>query len=377
MGAMGNWAALVMLGLGTFAIGTDSHFVIGILDLVAGGLGVSGPQAGQLVTLFSLTYALSAPVFGWLLGGFDRRVALLLASVLFIAGNAVCGGAVSYPMMAAGRVLAACGAGMYVPLAFAVASDLAGPARRGVALSIIFGGMTVATALGVPAGTLAARFVDWHMPFFAIAGLAGVMLVLLAAFLPALPPPPAATLRERLLPAGNPRVLAALLMTFLIVLSEFTLYAYIGIVFAGPRALVLPAVLLGFGIGSFLGNLMVGFATDRFGPRRILLGAVVAQTLLLPSIVLLCDVPVLPVAIAFGWGMVSYMYLVPIQHRLVELSREAGPMTLSLNSSAIYLGIAGGGALGGGILAIAGPAGLASGAAGLGALALAIILRRF
>ncbi len=377
MAASGNWVALAMLGLGTFAIGTDSHFVIGILDLVARDLGVSGPQAGQLVTLFSLTYAISAPIFGWLLGGFDRRVALLLAALLFIAGNAICGIAVSFPVMAAGRVLAACGAGMYVPLAFAVASDLAGPARRGVALSIIVGGMTLATALGVPAGTFAARFVDWQVLFFAIAGIGAVMLVLLAAFLPPLSPPPAATLRERLLPAGNPRVLAALLMTFLVVLSEFTLYAYIGIVFAGPLALVLPAVLLGFGIGSFLGNLMVGFATDRFGPRRILLGAVTVQTLLLPAIVLVRDVPLLPVAIAFAWGVVSYMYLVPIQHRLVDLSREAGPMTLSLNSSAIYLGIAGGGALGGGILAFAGPDGLAAGAAGLGAMAVTIILRRF
>ena len=134
---------------------------------------------------------------------------------------------------------------------------------------------------------------------------------------------------------------------------------------------------MSFGFGTILGNIVVGFATDRFGPRRILIAAVAVQTLLMPSIVLARDVPGLPIAISFAWGIVSYMYLVPIQHRLVELSRDAGPMTLSLNFSAMYLGATGGGALGGAVLAVSGVSGLAVGAAAFGALALAIILRRF
>ena len=249
--------------------------------------------------------------------------------------------------------------------------------RRGVALSIVFGGMTVALAFGVPAGLWVVQFVDWHWVFLCIAALSTIMAVLLMGLLPRLPQPARTTLHERLRPAANPRVLAALIMAFLVVLSEFTLYAYIGIVFAQERAAILPAVLMGFGLGTILGNVVVGVVTDHFGPRRILIGAVVVQTMLLPSIVLARDVPGLPIAIAFAWGIVSYMYLVPIQHRLVELSRDAGPMTLSLNSSAMYLGISGGGAVGGALLAVAGVSGLAVGAAIIGAVALTIILRRF
>lgn len=377
MSAGRNGLALAMLGLGAFAIGLDSHIVIGMLDRVAHGLAASGPEAGQLVTVFSLTYALSSPLCGWLFGGIDRRRALAVATLVFAAGNLVCGIAPSYAVMALGRVLAGVGAGMFIPLAFAVATSLVPPERRGVALSVVFGGMTVALALGVPAGTWAAGFIDWHVMFLGIAALGLVMAGLLAVFLPSLAPPAAAGLRERLRPAGDPRVLSALTMTFLIVLGEYALYAYIGIVFGAARADVLPAVLMAFGIGTFLGNFAVGFATDRFGPRRILVGAVAAQSILLPAIVIARDVPGLPVAIAFLWGIVSYMYLVPIQHRLVDLARDAGPMTLSLNSSAIYLGIAGGGATGGAVLAVAGVEGLAAAAGLLGALALGIILRRF
>jgi predicted MFS family arabinose efflux permease len=42
---------------------------------------------------------------------------------------------------------------------------------------------------------------------------------------------------------------------------------------------------------------------------------------------------------------------VPIQHRLLDLSKRFGAFTLSLNSSVIYLGIAAGGALGGLVVA--------------------------
>lgn len=377
MAAARNGLALAMLGFGSFAIGTDSHIVIGMLDRVAHGLAVTGPEAGQLVTMFSLTYALSAPFSGWLLGAVDRRHALVLAFGVFVVGNLVCGIAGGYAVMALGRCLSAIGAGMFTPLAFAIATDLVRPERRGVALSIVFGGMTVALAFGVPAGLWVVQFVDWHWVFLCIAALSTIMAVLLMGLLPRLPQPARTTLHERLRPAANPRVLAALIMAFLVVLSEFTLYAYIGIVFAQERAAILPAVLMGFGLGTILGNVVVGVVTDHFGPRRILIGAVVVQTMLLPSIVLARDVPGLPIAIAFAWGIVSYMYLVPIQHRLVELSRDAGPMTLSLNSSAMYLGISGGGAVGGALLAVAGVSGLAVGAAIIGAVALTIILRRF
>jgi len=354
--------ALAMLGLGTFAIGTDSHIVIGVLDKVAAGLGVGGPQAGQLVTLFSVSYALFAPVCGWLFSGLDRRHAILVASFVFVVGNLVCALAGSYAVMAAGRVLAAFGAGMYVPLAFAIATSLVPPERRGVAL---------------PVGTYAGQYVDWHYIFFAVAALGAMKFAMLAAFLPSLPALASTTLRERLAPAASPKVLTALSTTFIVVLSEYTLYSYISIVFAQGRAAILPAVLLAFGIGAFLGNLGVGFATDRFGPRRILIAAVAVQTALLPSVVLARDIPSVAITLAAAWGVVSYMYLVPIQHRLVELSKEAGPMTLSLNSSAIYLGIAGGGALGGLVLAVFGVGSLAASATLLGLLALAIIWRSF
>jgi predicted MFS family arabinose efflux permease len=76
----GKTIALTVLALGTFAIGTDGHIVIGLLDQIAAGLGVSDPRAGQLVTVFALCYALFAPICGWLFGGLDRKKAIRIAA---------------------------------------------------------------------------------------------------------------------------------------------------------------------------------------------------------------------------------------------------------------------------------------------------------
>ena len=376
----GRTIALAVLALGTFAIGTDGHIVIGILDRIAAGFGVSNARAGQLVTVFALCYALFAPLCGWLFGGFDRKTAIRFSSVVFILGNAVCWLAPNYSVMVAGRIVAAFGAGMFVPLAFTIATNLTSDARRGVALSVVFGGMTIAMLIGVSAGAYLAQRMDWHLVFLII-GAAGVVdLVLLSAFLPAMPQSARTTLSERIAPVRNRAVLITLSITLAGVLSEFTLYTYISVVFEGVEMWsrgILPVVLFTFGGGALAGNIAVGLATDRLGPRRTLLAAFGAQTALMPTLFLVRHVPAAAIGVSFAWGIASYMYLVPIQHKLLELAKTAGQMTMSLNSSAIYLGIAAGGALGGLSLAHFGIASLPILSAALGVGVLALIVRNF
>jgi predicted MFS family arabinose efflux permease len=376
----GRTIALAVLALGTFAIGTDGHIVIGLLEKIAAGFGVSSARAGQLVTVFALCYALFAPVCGWLFGGFDRKTAIRISSAVFILGNAVCWLAPNYPTMLAGRVIAAFGAGMFVPLAFTIATNLTSDARRGVALSVVFGGMTIAMLIGVPLGAYLGSRIDWHLVFLIIGAIGVLDLALLSAFLPAMPQGARTTFGERLAPLQSRAVLITLAITFAGVLSEFTLYTYISVVFEGIQLAthaILPAILFAFGFGALAGNIAVGIATDRLGPRRTLLAAFAVQTVLMPTLFLLRHIPAAAIGASFAWGIASYMYLVPIQHKLLELAKTAGQMTMSLNSSAIYLGIAAGGALGGLSLAQFGAASLPVLSATLGIGVLAVIVRRF
>jgi DHA1 family inner membrane transport protein len=55
-------SALAVLGLGSFAVGTSGLVIVGILDPVAHGAGVSISRAGTLVTAYALGLAAGGPL---------------------------------------------------------------------------------------------------------------------------------------------------------------------------------------------------------------------------------------------------------------------------------------------------------------------------
>ncbi|MCX8998496.1 MFS transporter [Rhizobiaceae bacterium BDR2-2] len=371
---------LVALAVGAFALGADSFIMIGMLSDIAADLGVSQSVAGQLVTVFSLCYALFAPLGATVSARLGGRRTLLAAMAIFTFGNVLCAVADTYATMLAGRMIAAFGAGAFLPVATATASALVGPQRRGVALSVIFGGMTIATAFGAPLGTWSGQMFGWRFAFMAIVAVGLLTMATLFLLVPKGEAASVASLKERLSAARNPRVLATLSVTFLVVMSEYVVFAYLSVVLGGSGAGILPLSMLIFGFGAILGNVITGFATDRFGPARVLLTAIAAQAACIATVVIFRQAPLVVLPVAFVWGVFSYMYLVPIQHRLLTLASEAGAFTVSLNSSVIYLAIAAGGAVGGLILAYASLSvllvfSLCAGAAGF-AVALAVFPAR-
>src|SRR3954464_2851877 len=80
---------LIMLALGMFAMGTDNFIVAGILPAVASSLGTSVSVAGQMVTVYALTYDLLAPVLAALAARSPRKMLLVSALGIFVVGNVV------------------------------------------------------------------------------------------------------------------------------------------------------------------------------------------------------------------------------------------------------------------------------------------------
>jgi predicted MFS family arabinose efflux permease len=145
-------------------------------------------------------------------------------------------------------------------------------------------------------------------------------------------------------------VLTTLLITFFAVCSEHIVYSYVSVLLKntqlGPEA-ILPLALLVFGIGAVIGNFVSGLLTDTFGSKFVLLFSVSIQTLSLFLLAFYVTSPWWVLAIFLVWGITGWMYLVPIQHHLLSLSKRFGALTVSLNSSVLYAGIAAGGMLGG------------------------------
>lgn len=244
-------------------------------------------------------------------------------------------------------------AGVFMPAAGGYAAVLGGPERQGRALSTVIGGLIVAIIAGVPLGVLLGDALGWRAAFVGVGCMAAFSLFGILAWLPKQPPSVVASLGERVALAKRADVLSVLAVTVLTVASTFTVYTYLGVfmqtvIGLGPRGLAV--VLLVFGVASAVGTRVGGSAVDRWGARRMVvcgcglallaylalaLGAALEQAamvVLLPAIML--------------WGLASWGVTTAQQARLVALAPDLTPVSLSLNSSAIYLVSATGAAAG-------------------------------
>ncbi|MEU1290384.1 MFS transporter [Kitasatospora sp. NPDC005856] len=340
---------LLLLALGTFAMGTDSMVVAGILGPISADLGVSVPAAGQLVTVFALGYALLAPVLATLTARWPRRRLLLTALAVFTAANALSALAPTYELLLATRILAAAGAALYTPTASAVATTLVAPERRGRALATVLGGMTVATALGVPLGTWVGR-TDWRMTMWLVTALGLAALAGLALLLRELPAPTAApTLTARLAPLAQGRVLAAAATTLVFFLAFQSVYIYLATAVSGAthgNADRLSLILLTCGVMSVAGSWLGGRLVDRLGVRRVLLTGSATAAAAFTALPWLGQT--MPGALAYATvvPLAGWAISVALPHRLASIDPANAPLLISLNSSALYLGTAAGGAAG-------------------------------
>src|SRR6201996_77642 len=108
---------LLVLALGMFALGTDSFVVAGVLPQISRSFDVTIEAAGQMTTIYAITYALLAPTIAALASGVRRKPLLFWGMVLFVAANLATAVAPTYGIAMATRVLAGLSAAMFAPTA--------------------------------------------------------------------------------------------------------------------------------------------------------------------------------------------------------------------------------------------------------------------
>ena len=344
---------IYLLALGTFAIGTDVFVIAGILPMIAGDLGVSIEAAGQMVTVYALTYALGSPVLAALAAQWRRERVILLALAGFSTADLVCSLAPSFAILLAARFLAGASAALYAPTAYTIAADLAPAERRGAALARVALGMTSATVMGVPLGTWIGQRAGWHVTFllgFALAASAAVALRL--GRIPPLGAAGVPPLRQRFAPLTRPRVVASLLANLLWSVGNYTVYTYSAVLLGARLGMAnLALLLLGYGLGGLSGSQIGGRLVDRFGTTAPILVCVSINIINLAALNLTGGSVVGAAAALFVIAFSGWAAFPAQQSRLLALEAQHGALVLSLISSTIYIGSALGAALGGLLLA--------------------------
>ncbi|HEX6345716.1 MFS transporter [Umezawaea sp.] len=343
-------ARTYLLAAGAFTVGTSGYILSGLLPAVSRELDVSLSTAGQLLTVFALSYAVAAPVLAALTGRWNRRELLVVALAVSALGNVLSALAPNYPLLMAARVVSAVGAAAYTPAATLVATALTAPEHRGRAVATVFGGLTFSLIIGVPAGSLLGGSIGYQGVFALVGAASLIAAVIVRLGVPQVAAPPVVSIRERFAVAADRRVVPVLGMTVLACLAAFSVFTYISPLLAttaGVHGTVISLLLFAYGVGGAIGNSLGGRLTDRFGSQRLLYVVFTVFTAVLVTLPLTTTTTVTAGIALFVWGLFTWSVNPPIQNWLIELAPTNSGLLLSLNASAIYLGVGLSGVFGG------------------------------
>jgi predicted MFS family arabinose efflux permease len=312
---------LLLLSFGAFWTVTLEMLPAGLLPSMSADLGVSPTRIGLLVTLWALTVGLSTVPLSRATRSWGRPRVLATALAVLGASTVVTALAPAYGAVAATRLVAAAGHGLFWSVLMVYAASIAPEGRSGRAISIVLGGPLLANVVGLPLGTALAGPLGWRGVVGGVGALMVVGAVLLRR-LPEVPAPPGA----RVTAAGRrdataPLVIGGALLGALALLAHFAVFTFVSELVTGPWALEagdLSGLLLVFGVTGAVGLLVAGALPDRFGPH-FLVGVVLALsgTFALLAVVR-SPAPVL--TLVAGWGLLLGMLPPLLQSRVIGVA---------------------------------------------------------
>lgn len=343
--------AVYALTAGAFGIGTTEFVIMGLLLQVAADLQVSVAMTGLLISGYALGVFVGAPVLTLATRKLPRKQVLILLMAIFTLGNIACALAPSYGLLMAARIVTSLAHGTFFGVGSVVATSLVPEDKKASAIAAMFTGLTIATLLGVPAGAWLGLNFGWRATFWTIAGIGVVAMLVLARLVPAdKGKVEVAPLRQELATLADPQVLLGLAMTVLGFGGVFAVFTYIQpilVEITGFSQEAVSPILLLFGLGLIVGNMLGGKLADRNLPLALL-----ATTASL-AIVLFAMTATLrsPVAVTIFVGLIgaaAFATVAPLQMRVLDKAGPAGRnLASSLNIAAFNLGNAFGAWLGG------------------------------
>lgn len=349
------YAALLTMMAMSFLLVSAEFLPNGVLTEIAAELGVTPGQAGQLVTVTALAGLVVAPTIGLALPRLDRRTLLVWMAVLAAISNLVVAIAPSLVLMLVARVLLGAALSGFWTMSITVAARIAGPERLGRAVMFTSAGTSLATVAGVPVGVMLSELLDWRGVFGIAAGATALLAIGLRTLLPSVPAENAARISVLVETLRRPGIGLGVVGHVLVIFGHALAYTYIrlalervqadGVAIDEGTIIVLLAV---FGIGGFIGNLVIGAGIDRtYRVLAVVTPLVIAVAVL---VIILGAGSLWTVGVvAFVWGFFFASWLLIVNtwvgHRMPDRLEAGGGLVVVGFQAAIMLAAGVGGML--------------------------------
>ena len=345
-----GWWGVSAITASLFVFLTTELMPVGLLTPLSTSLGISVGIAGLMVTLYGISAGLGVPFIVAWTRRVNRRVLLSTLLAVLTVGNLITALSPNYPLVLTTRLVMGFASGVFWAIGVSMAMRIVPERHASRAAAVVMSGISIATVVGIPLGTIVESLTDWRSTFLIWAGLSALVFLAVTAIVPSLPSQNAVSVREVFgLPRENVRLRLVLCIVVLFVLGHFGAYTFVR-PFLESNAAATPyfitAALMIFGAGGAIGNFIAGHTVAKSVRASFIVGGagLVGSLLLLLA---MGDGQVAPIVLLAVWGMSFGV----VQLSQLTMTQAAAPETfeaaMSLNTLAYNTSIAVGALIGG------------------------------
>ncbi|MBU7318144.1 MFS transporter [Paenibacillus oleatilyticus] len=342
--------SIYALALGVFLTATSELVVSGILNVIADNLNISLALAGQLITAYSLAFAIGTPVVVSVTARLGRRKVLLGSLALFIVGCLISFGSSNIVILMASRVILGVSAGVYLVVALGMAAKLVPREKLGSAIGTIILGFSSAMILGVPIGIAITNWLNWQSIFLILGLFSLGITIVIWRLLPDIEGDEPVSFRQQFKVLGSVVVISGLLLTFFRESGNSIVFTYLTPYLQGilhVQASNISIIMLAFGIIGAIGSRLGGYGVDRWGAARVITFSIAVHIAALAVLPFVSDVPGIGLALLAVIIFSMFANGPAIQSYFIQQAPESSNLVLSLNTSIVHLGLAAGAGTGG------------------------------
>ncbi|MFD5905513.1 MFS transporter [Streptomyces microflavus] len=345
-----GWLGVAAITASLFVFLTTELMPIGLLTPLSESLNVSVGAAGLMVTAQGIAAGLGVPfIVAWSRRVNRRKLLVTLLAVLAI-GNLITSIAPNYPLILGTRLIMGFASGVFWAIGVTMAMRIVPEKHANRAAAVVMSGISIATVVGIPLGTLLESASDWRTTFLIWSALSAVVFIAVAVTVPSLPSANAVSVREVFtLPLKNVQLRVVLIMVVFFVLGHFGAYTFVRPYLEESTSATvgfITVVLIVFGIGGAVGNFIGGHTVNKSLRGSFIVGGLI----MVASLVLLLTIGANKVGVIIAmtlWGLAFGV----VQLSQINMTLSAAPQqfeaAMSLNTMAYNTCIALGALIGG------------------------------
>ncbi|WP_154835491.1 MFS transporter [Staphylococcus pasteuri] len=322
-----------------FIIGTDLFVISPLLPNIQQNFDISKYEASWSVTVFSIIYAIMAPIFGILTDKWGKKRNIVVGLIFFALSNFLTFLTPNFVLLLISRIIAGTSASMITSSVFAITGDLAPSSKKGLWLSIATSGFLTSIWIGAPLGNLLSNITNWRTVFLYLS-IASIISAILIIFIY---PNHINSGSDRQLDAKtlSPIIKDVVVTTFW-AFAIYGLYTYLGSALRDINHLnssIVGIAFVFYGVGALVGSLLGGVLSDRLKNNTLISSTFIGLAIALVLVGITFKNIYLVYPLLTLLGISGYIVFSAFQAFISKRHRETSGSAMSWNQTAMYLGI--------------------------------------